>query len=162
MESAKERHDAQVKTALSLFKILRDNKEISKLNAEDRWSLLCKAQPEFTRCYPLICIHMLEDQFHPQVFRSWLERLEKDPGKGMEGYCERQADYAKMLYKKLNTHWTRKEADQVWQNAYDMLKKEQENIENVEKDAKELQEEEREKFDSELRKEFYDYVLNSK
>lgn len=160
--SQEERIELQVKEATRLFEILTYNEDIKRLSHEERWKLLCEAQPEFTRCYPIICINMLEGKFHPKVFELWLQRLEKDPGKGMEGYCERQADYAKMLFRKYNKRAPEKHAKAVWKHTFDMMRNEQKNMEEAEKNASEKQKEERAKFDEELRNELYEYLLSCK
>lgn len=157
-----ERIRLQVETATAIFKRLNESEEMKYIDIDKKWELLCEAQPEFTRCYPVVCIAMIDGRFHPETFELWLERLEHDPGKGMDGYCERQADYSRMLFKKLTRGWTPEQAKIIWKTTYDMLKKEQKGMEKAEKDATEKQKEERAKYDDELRNEFYKYLLNNK
>lgn len=159
--SAEDRINLQVETATGIYKTLTHNEEMKKLSVEEKWELLCKAQPEFTRCYPVICIAMLDERYHPDVFRRWLHRLEKNPGKGMDGYCERQADYSMMLFKKLNPGWNKKQAKGVWDSTYTMLKKEQKSVEKAEKTAREKQEIERKQFDKELYDEFFAFLIRN-
>lgn len=157
-----ERIDLNVQTAIGIFKTLTGNKEMKGLTVEEKWKLLCEAQPEFTRCYPIVCFSMLDETFHPEIFRRWLYRLEKDPGKGMDGYCERQADYSMMLFKKRNTRWTPDQAKLAWDRTYNMLKSEQKSMESAEKNAREKQEIEKTQHNKELRDGLYKFIMHHK
>lgn len=158
---ADERINLHVEKATGIYKTLTYSEEMKNISIEEKWELLCKAQPDFTRCYPIICIAMLDGRYHPEVFRRWLHILEKNPGKGMDGYCEKQADYSKMLFKKLNPKWTKKQAQNVWDSTYKMLKSEQKSVENAAETAKEQQQAEKEQFTKELYDEFYNYVIKN-
>lgn len=128
---------------------------------KERYETFFKAHGDFARAYPLVFRYMIMDiRYSPRAFRKFLDVLQKDPGKGMEGYIERQADYARFLYMDLNRkkHPSAKKAYKVWEAARDDLMKYYNKMLEDEKEARnEFEELEKENMIN-VREELLDFL----
>ena len=79
----------------------------------------------------------------------------------MEGICERQADYARMLFKMTTKGWTTEQAKKIWDTYYNKMKAETDRITNAEKDARDELDCEKEEMLDERRKEIYEFLLQN-
>ena len=144
-----------------LFRDVCLNKDFQKLSPENKWEQIQQRYPDFVRCYPVIVMKMVEGIYSSKCFRLWLEKLRKDPGSGMDGVCERQADYARMLFKMTTKGWTPEQAKGVWKIYYDKMKEETDRITNAEKDARDELDHEKEEMLNERRNEIYEFLLTN-
>lgn len=137
--------EKNIDDALTLAKLMFAgiiNKDfIKEYDADARHKFLIDKYPNFANGYPVILRLMARDlKYNENAFRKFLYKLRDDPGKGMEGFIERQADYAKLLYiedsKKNRRHWDFKTAGEIWNVEYSQMKKTLKKIEADEKAAR--------------------------
>jgi hypothetical protein len=122
-----------------------------------RHKMLMEKYPNFSQAYPVVLRYLSRDlKYSRNAFKQFLDKLETNPGKGMLGFIERQADYAKFLYLDIHKgkHPDKKKANAIWQFEYNNMTKwhkkmldeeecaknefEEEKIENLEKKRAEL------------------------
>ena len=82
-----------------IYKVVTDERFV-KLDGEVKLRFMAKKYDNFYRAYPSVINYMvLKGWYSENAFRKFFQKMLKDPGKGMEGYIERQADYVVFLYK---------------------------------------------------------------
>lgn len=152
--------------AKNIYKIVTEKKFSQTYNAEERHKILIKQYPNFATAYPLILKFIAKDlKYNENAFKKFLNKLRADPGKGMDGFISRQADYAKFLYiedcKSRRQHINMKRANEIWNLEYSHMHKYVKKLEKEEKLAKNEFEEEQ-KIHLELkRKELLDFILGT-
>lgn len=146
--------------AKALFSIVRS--DLQTLDPVERYEILCKKYPNFSRTYPIVMHYMADGRYNEKAFRRFFAALEHDPGKGIEGFIERQADYAKFLYieesKAKHRHWDMKTANAIWTTEYRRMKDAADKIKKEEEEAKSKFAEEKMRHLEERRKELLDFI----
>jgi len=167
MQSKEETDNKNSKDALELAKniynIVTDARFIKTYDENMRHKVVMQKYPNFANAYPVILRLIARDlKYNENAFKKFLEKLKKDPGKGMEGFISRQADYAKFLYiedcKKYGKRCNLVTANEIWnieyKNMHDAVKK----LEKDEKLAKNEFEEEQKINLINRKKELLDFV----
>lgn len=150
--------------AKNIYKIVTEPKFVKNYDPEKRHQILIKQYPNFATAYPLVLKFIAKDlKYNEKAFKKFLEKLKTDPGKGIEGFITRQADYAKFLYiedsKAHGRHWSIKKANEIWNLEYNHMRKFVKKLEKEEKLAKnEFEEEVKENLEKK-RKELLDFIL---
>lgn len=165
--SKDEKEDANIKEALELakniHKIVLDPRFNQAYDEETRHKVVMKKYPNFANAYPIILRFIARDlKYNENAFKKFLNKLKVDPGKGMEGFIERQSDYAKFLYiedsKKNGRHWSIKKANQIWNIEYNNMNSWMKKIKKEEESAKNEFEEEKKKNLEIKRKELLEFI----
>ena len=151
-----------INLANAIYKILQDPK-LQEMDGNERHNLILKKYPSFSNAYPLVVKYMAKDlKYNENAFRKLLNKLRKDPGKGMKGFIERQAEYAKFWYiescKKLNKHIDMKEANKYMQLEYNHMSKQLKKIEKEQELAENEFDKEYEKNLESKKKELLDFI----
>ena len=114
---------------------VNDNDDFCKLEDNKKVEYYQNTEfKQFYTTYPIVCRYMIcMGQFSTKAFRRFLVKsmnMAKQPIKREKGYNEdqwiqRQADYIRYLWESYqNSHFNRKDSDNIWKHAYEMLKKE--------------------------------------
>jgi hypothetical protein len=133
---------AALDLAGKIYKVVTDKRFVEVApDPEVRHNILLKKYPNFAQAYPIILRYISRDlRYNAKAFRKFLNKLEKDPGKGMEGFIERQSDYAKFLYiedhKARGKHVNYKKAQELYNLEYQNMMKWLKKIKKEERDAK--------------------------
>lgn len=148
--------------AKDVFTIATDEKYVASTTAETRYGELVKRYPEFAKAYP-VCVNKIAQGFYNEkAFRRFLNKQRDNPGKGMEGFIERQADYAKFLYeeecKAKRRHINVKEANLRWEMEHRQLRKWVKNIKKDEEELKNQFEDEQKTHLDARRRELLDFI----
>lgn len=148
--------------ASKIYKVIMDpkfRKAVSDPNIRHR--MIVQKYPNFAQAYPVVLRYLSRDlKYNSRAFRLFLDKLERDPGKGMQGFIERQADYARYLYLEINknNHANRKAADKLWTMEYENMSKWHKKLLEEEKSAKnEFADESQENIEAK-RKELLDFI----
>nr|QQV29659.1 hypothetical protein K-LCC10_0404 [Kaumoebavirus] len=134
--------DEAMKFATDLFKVIKTGevfKDDPKLkdNKEGQFEYLKKKYPNFARAYLIVLKYMVDEKkFSPKAFKKFLVKLYANKNKGIEGYVERQADYAMFLYQALNPRYSDVEARRIWQYTYDVMMSQYKDIDKKYAEAK--------------------------
>ena len=101
----------------------RMKQEKSEADVSAFYTTLKDGNLEFVRAFPVIVEYMaMQCEYSEKAFRRFLKKTLLNPGKGMEGINERQADYAKYLYIENNRpRYDLKEAKRMWQYTFESL-----------------------------------------
>lgn len=160
-EVAKNKLDA-VNMARDIFGAICCN-ELSSYNPEELHQLCVKQFPNFSKAFPLILAKMCERRYNEIAFGKFLDKLYEDPGKGMQGLIERQADYVRFLYyeecKLHKRHYDRRVANEIWNIEYQDMNKWMKKIQQQEKDAKNEFAEEEARHEVDKKSEFLDWLM---
>lgn len=165
--SKEEMEEKNTKDALELakaiFNTVTDERFFKEYDEDMRHKVVIKKYPNFAQAYPVVLRLIARDlKYNENAFKKFLAKLKTDPGKGMEGFIERQADYAKLLYiedcKTFGRHWNMKQANKIWNIEYSHMKKWYKKLQEDEKSAKNEFEEEQEKHLEVKRKELLDFI----
>lgn len=145
-----------------IFKIVKDPRFL-ELEPEIRHKVLVNKYQNFANAYPVILRFIARDvKYQEKAFRRFLEGLRRDPGKGMDGFIEHQANYAKYLYmedaRANGTHWNMSKANTIWKIEYEHMKKFLKKIKDDEAKAKNEFEEESKKHLTQKRSEFLKFL----
>jgi hypothetical protein len=150
------RKDA-LELAKGIYEVVNDPKFKDNFTPDDRHKIILQRYPNFAQAFPVVLRYIARDlRYNEQAFIKFLDKLKTDPGKGMDGFIQRQADYAKFLYfedcKLKGVHWNMKTANEIWQMEYNNMNK---NVKKLQKQEKEARNEfdELEKKNLQLRKE---------
>jgi hypothetical protein len=153
---------AALKLAGDIYRVVTDPRFLQQVpNPETRQKVVSKKYPNFAQAYPVILRWLARDlKYSRRAFKKFLEKLEKDPGKGMEGFIERQADYVRFLYMDLNRgkHPSQRIANELWRMEYENMMKWYKKIKEEEKSARNEYEEEEAKNLEIKRQELLDFV----
>jgi hypothetical protein len=147
-----------------IYKVVMDPRFIEQVpDPNIRHKLLVDKYPNFAQAYPVVLRWLARDlKYKKEAFKQFLDKLEKDPGKGMEGFMERQADYARFLYISWHKgkHPNMKAANRLWKIEYENMNKWHKKLLEEEKSARnEFEEEEAENLEKK-RTELLDFVNN--
>jgi hypothetical protein len=123
-----------------------------------RLQFLINKYPEFSRCYPVVLRWMASFRYKRHVFEQFLDKLERDPGKGMEGYIERQADYAMLLSLAYDKRKNKKKAYKIREQEICKMNEIMKKIKKDEEDQTNLFEEEKQRNLEERRKELLQFI----
>jgi len=166
ISSASEQNEKNKLEAMDLadkiYKIVLDPRFIEQVpDPNIRHKVLMEKYPNFAQAYPVVLRWLARDlKYHRNAFKQFLDKMEKDPGKGMQGFMERQADYAKFLYIAWHKgkHPNMKAANELWRMEYENMSKWHKKLLEEEKSARnEFEEEEAENLEQK-RKELLDLV----
>lgn len=117
----------------------------------------------FASAYPVVLKYIAQQLSYNEIaFEKFLRKQAADPGKGMEGFIEHQANYVKLLYvescKAAHKRPNLKEANRRKQYEFEILNKVKKEMEvNKKKAENEFDEESKHHLD-EKRKELLDFV----
>ncbi len=141
MEDVEKNINEALLLAKLIYDIVSDKEFIKQYDADTRHNILIQKYPNFANAYPVILRLIARDsKYNEKAFRKFLYKLRDDPGKGMDGFISRQADYAKFLYiencKKFGKHWNMTDAGKIWDIEYSHMKKTVKKIEEDEKLAR--------------------------
>jgi hypothetical protein len=145
-----------------IFQAVTNKKFLNAVSdPEIRHKMIVNKYPNFAKAYPVVLRYLARDlKYHNRAFRLFLDKLQRDPGTGMQGFIERQADYAKFLYLEINrnNHANRKAAQRLWTMEYENMSRWHKKLLAEEKDAKnEFADESQENMDLK-RKELLDFI----
>ncbi len=117
----------------------------------------------FGSAYPVVLKYMTQRLSYNEVaFEKFLRKQAQDPGKGMEGFIEHQANYVKYLYlescKTAHKHPNMKEANKLRNDEFQLLNSVRKDLELSKKKAENEFEEESVHHLSEKRKELLAFV----
>lgn len=164
--SLSERNKANKLEALDLadkiYKVITTEEFRENVKDPDvRYNMIRSKYPNFAQAYPIILRWMARDyKYKREAFEKFLDKLEKDPGKGMEGFIERQADYSMFLYLEENkkNHASLKKAYELKQIEINNMNKWHKKIKKEEESARNEFEEEKEKNLVEKRSELLNFI----
>lgn len=161
MENNERNKQEAIDLANSLFALVR--KELKDMDPLERFNLLRSKYPNFSQAYPTVIRMMAVNlSYNEKAFRRFFAALERDPGKGIEGFIERQADYAKFLYieecKAKHIHWDMKKAEAVWRAEYKIMKEHADRIREEEAKARSKFAEEKARHLKERRQELLQFI----
>jgi len=150
-----------------LYKTATDDKLVKTVHPNKRLNAFRSRYPNFARLYPVVLAYLVQGPLYSRkCFEKILKKIEVNPGSGIEGFNERQADYAKYLYiemeKKQTGHYDNKKAKQIWVDTYDELNSEVKKIRKIEEEKKSEFEAEGKKHLLEKRAELRDFILKQK
>lgn len=144
-KSEKEKQEEEnAKAALDLagkiFEVMKD-KRMRDVDAQTRHRMLIQKYPNFAQAYPLVLRFMaIELKYQPKAFQWLLNKLKRDPGKGMEGYIECQAAYARQLqieeWKATGKRVNMTIANKIYELEYSHMRKVAKKMEEDEKKAR--------------------------
>ena len=166
-ETANEIADKNAKEAIDLakniYKIVTDPRFYENFDADTRHKTVVQKYPNFANAYPVILRLMARDmRYNERAFKRFLDKLKTNPGKGMNGFIERQADYVKFLYieecRSTGKHYDNRKANMIWNIEYNNMNKNVKKIEAEEKAAKNEFAEEQQKHLDLKRKELLDFL----
>lgn len=162
-EEVNENIRQSIELANEIFKVVTNPDYVKATTGQTRYEELNKRYPTFAQHYP-VCLRMMahNGKYNERAFRQFLEKQRKDPGKGMIGFIERQADYARFLYiedtKANKRHVSMKIAAKIWQEEYAALKKWVDKLKKDEDDAKSLYEAEQARHREQKKQELLDFI----
>lgn len=156
-----------IQLATRLFNVIRNPELVANSTPDQRHKLCIEKARSLAEAFPLVVVKLSRDlDYNEKAFRKFLDRLHQDPGKGMEGVMERQADYAKFLYiencRAKNVHLNMKRAQEIWNHEYKHMKKWVKKTKEQEKSAKSEFEEEQKKHLDERKQELFDFLQEAK
>lgn len=149
----RETDEAALDFAAKLFEAVKQP-DFAKFDAQTRHRTLINKYPNFAQAYPLILRYIaIEMKYQPAAFRWFLNKLRRDPGKGMDGYISCQADYARQLYieecKARGRRVNMKTANKIKDIEYTHMRKVVKKMEEDEKKARnEFEDEERKNLEA--------------
>lgn len=136
------------------FKLRSKTTDFKALTTDQQLDFYQKNYHQFTMNFPLVLRYMIQmNQFNSKAFTRYVTKMQSNPYRSEEEYCERQANYVKFLYMELSNTRNMKSAQKVWQEAKDMLMDEVKVFKDTEKKIKEKLEKNKKKSSMEKRKE---------
>lgn len=163
LQSQNEKNKEEAITlANNIYKVLMDDR-MTKVDPEVRYKLVMNKYPTFSQAYPTVLRMMAVNlSYNEKAFRRFFDTLERDPGKGIEGFIERQADYAKFLYiegcRSRGRHWDMRKATAIWHAEHKVMKDIMDKIRKEEENAKSKFADDKKRHMSERRQEFLDFI----
>jgi hypothetical protein len=156
---------AALDLAGKIYKVCCDER-LQTLEAMKRHKIAVVKYPNFAQAYPVILRWLARDlKYYERAFRTFLDKLEKSPGKGMEGFIERQADYSRILYledcKQNHLHPNMSHANKLFQAEHAAMMKSYKKIREEERLAKNEFEEESADNIRKCRQGLLDFVLQA-
>ncbi len=118
---------------------------------------------QFANAYPVVLKYITQQvSFNRTAFEKFFRAQVANPGKGMEGFIDHQANYAKLLYieasKAAGKHWSMKKANKLKQREYEQMNKIRKDIEKSRKDAENSFDQESTQHLTERKKELLDFI----
>lgn len=152
-----------IEVAAGIFKIISDPSIVKITTADERHKMCIEKNKNFAQAFPLVLSKMSRDlAYNEAAFRKFLDKLHRDPGQGMDGVIERQADYAMYLYqeqcKSNGRHYSQKIAQQVRSFELQHMSRWAKDIKKKESSAKSEYAEENKRSLDERKKELLDFV----
>ncbi len=152
-----------IDVAAKIFKVVTNPSFANQLDADQRHYVCVEKNKGFAQAFPLVLSKMARDfAYSEKAFRRFLDKQHRDPGKGMEGIIERQADYAAYLYEELckeeGKHYNMKTRKNIWQSEYQQMYSWMRDIKKQEKQAKNELEEESKKALEEKKNELLEFL----
>lgn len=152
-----------LKMAAQLFEIVSNPEIINSTTPEERHKALIEKAKSFSDAFPIVVSKMAREViYNENAFRKYLDKLHTNPGKGMEGFIERQADYVKFLYieecKANKRHWNSKTANLIWQTEHSHMSKWMKKVKKQEEEARNEFEEEEKRHLEERRNELFEWL----
>jgi len=130
---------ASITVANTIFKTLEPLKDVTE--PEARHNIVIQKFHSFASAFPVITRLMCRElRYNETAFRRFLDRMWAEPGKGMEGVIEHQANYVRLLYieemKAKGRHVDRRVANELYRNEYDGMMKHLRKIRDEERKAR--------------------------
>ena len=152
-----------IAVAAQIFKVVTNPSFANELDADQRHYVCVEKNKSFAQAFPLVLSKIARDfAYSEKAFRRFLDKLHSDPGKGMEGVIERQADYAAYLYEELckeqGKHYNMKTRRDIWQSEYQQMHRWMKDIQKQERQAKSELEEESKKALKERKDELLEFL----
>jgi hypothetical protein len=153
-----------------IYSVIRTNKAYLNMEDKDKMKFFTNNKSEFQKEFPIVSRYAIcMGQFHPKAFKKYLDKCKNYKYEEFEnrtkGYAEdqwvrRQADYVRYLWEEYSNHYNIKEAQGVWQHAYDTLKKEFSDFRDLHKQTEEKLKKESSVNQKELAKELLNRIKN--
>lgn len=106
-------------------KRMKSDSKFAEMNIDEQLDYYQKQHHNFTMTFPIVLRYMIQLRLYSKkAFVKYLKKLRANPYKSELEYCERQADYVKYLYMEVSGTHNMKEAQDKWQQTYDMLAEE--------------------------------------
>jgi alpha-galactosidase/6-phospho-beta-glucosidase family protein len=148
-------------------KIWKDFKQRCKdpsfatLTGDMRVDFYQKNHMEFARLFPIVLRYMVQfGVFKTKCFKQLIERMRKHPYRSKDEFCERQADYVKYLCLECKERCSIKDANIVWKQVYDSLKKETDAFTEADRIMEEESKKKEKQNNIEKRKELKELMVN--
>lgn len=114
-----------IKDANNIFEELgKDLKDegFANMAMEDQLKIYQTRYSDFAKTFPIVMRYMIQfRQYKTKAMVRYLKKLNSNPYRSEEEYCERQADYAKYLYMESTPHYTVKIAGEIYRDVLDAL-----------------------------------------
>jgi hypothetical protein len=147
-----------------LFTLVKDPLFCQSItDPKQRYQHLCGKYKTFAQAFP-VCLRFLacDIRYNHRAFERFLEKQRVDPGKGMDGFINRQADYARFLYeeetRRRRGHISVKMAGRIWQEEYKHLSHWMKDIQKKEELGKNEYEQEHEEHTVQRKKELLSFL----
>ncbi len=152
-----------IRMAAEIHKVVSNPLIIQNTDVESRYNMCLEKYKGFAQSFPVILAKMvIENRYNETAFIRYLDRVQKNPGKGLEGLMSGQADYAKFLYieecKAAGKKWSGKYAKQIWEHEYNELNQRAKDIKKQEEQARNEYEENEKKYLAERKTELLNYL----
>lgn len=116
---------------------LKTDKKFRELDVDDKLEYYQKKYHRFTMTFPIVLRYMIQlRQYNKNAFIKFIKKMTSKPYRSELEYCERQADYVKYMYMETTPRYQMKNAQTVWKQTYEMLKKEVEIFKEAEEKVK--------------------------
>jgi hypothetical protein len=153
---------AALDLAGKIYRVVTDERFLKEVpDPEVRYRVVSAKYKNFAQAYPVILRYLARDlKYSHRAFKKFLEKLQKDPGKGMDGFIENQAQYAKILYLDLHKghHPNMRIANELYRSEREAMSRWHKKILEEEQSARnEFEEEEAENMEKK-RKELLDFI----
>ncbi len=144
--------------------------EFIKLDYEVRMRTVQSKVPEFCKAYPSVVRWMVRDlKYNEKAFIDYLDMLEREhysdkkveQGKGYLEYIRKQAEYARMLYKRSVPHFDAKIAASIFKTEYDAMLKTYKEMKAEEEEYRNEYEEEKADHKVQKIKELVNFIKSS-
>lgn len=100
----------------------RKDSKFNNLTLEQQLEFYQNNNKRFAMSFPIVLRYMVQlKMYHEKAFIKFIKKMRAKPYHSKLEFCERQADYVKYLYQELNPHYSTKDSQSIWKQAYDML-----------------------------------------
>jgi hypothetical protein len=145
------------------FNLRSKNSDFEQMDTNGIIEFYQKRNEKFAMTFPIVLRYMVQlNQYNRKAFERFIKKLTSNPYRTEMEYCERQADYIKYLYMEQNTHYKIKNAQVIWQQAYDMLAEEVKMFKEADKIVKQKLENSNNKNRLERREELREFLKTNK
>lgn len=130
-----------IEMAAKIFKIISHPDIVNETTPKERHDLCVKKSKNFANAYPLVLAKMSRElSYNEKAFSRFLDKMHREPGKGMEGVMFHQSNYAKLLYieecKRRGVHYNMKKANEIFKMEYEHMNKWVKDIKEKETEVK--------------------------